>query len=154
KEEIGLKQLIDDSIGSYLPLAKDRQISVTSHVEPTLARIQVDPRRLGQVFGNLISNAIKFSRRGGEIEVGASQRNGKEITAWVKDNGVGVSSEEISDLFEKYRQTTSGKKSGDKGTGLGLVICKMIVEAHGGKIWVESEEGKGTTFSFTLPYGG
>ncbi len=70
---------------------------------------------------------------------------------WVKDNGVGIPSQETDQLFQKYRQTTSGKSSKEKGTGLGLVICKMIVEAHGGRIWVESTEGKGTTFFFSLP---
>ncbi|MEK6562016.1 MAG: ATP-binding protein, partial [Candidatus Binatota bacterium] len=63
----------------------------------------------------------------------------------------GIPKEEIGNLFEKYRQATSGKISKQKGTGLGLVICKVIVDAHGGKIWVESEEGKGSTFMFTLP---
>ncbi|MEK6602663.1 MAG: ATP-binding protein, partial [Candidatus Binatota bacterium] len=70
-----------------------------------------------------------------------------------KDSGVGIPAQEIGSLFEKYRQTTSGKTSKEKGTGLGLVICKMIVEAHGGKIWIESEEGKGTIFTFTIPSG-
>jgi signal transduction histidine kinase len=64
---------------------------------------------------------------------------------------VGIPQDEIGSLFQKYRQTTSGKTSAHKGTGLGLVICKMIVEAHGSRIWVDSEEGKGTTFSFSLP---
>ena len=72
----------------------------------------------------------------------------------VKDSGVGIPSDEIDGLFNKYQQTTSGKTSRHKGTGLGLVICKMIVEAHGGRIWVASEEGKGSTFSFTLPLDG
>jgi len=85
------------------------------------------------------------------IEVGATDGPAREIKIWVKDSGVGVSSREIDQLFQRYRQTTSGKTSTQKGTGLGLVICKMIVEAHGGKIWVESEEGRGTTFFFTLP---
>lgn len=70
---------------------------------------------------------------------------------WVKDSGAGISATEIDVLFDMYRQTASGKGSKEKGTGLGLAICKMIVEAHGGKIWVESEEGKGTTFLFTIP---
>lgn len=85
--------------------------------------------------------------------MGVSRANGNEAKVWVKDNGMGIPSQEIGELFQKYRQTTSGKTSKHKGTGLGLVICKMIVEAHGGKIWVESKEGKGTTFSFSLPLG-
>jgi signal transduction histidine kinase len=68
----------------------------------------------------------------------------------VQDTGVGIPPDELGQLFEKYRQTSSGKTSAHKGTGLGLVICKMIVEAHGGRIWAESELGRGTTFTFTL----
>ena len=102
------------------------------------------------MLSNLLSNAVKFTGDGGQIEVGADHANDTQITVWVKDNGVGIASEEIGSLFEKYRQLTSGKISEHKGTGLGLVICKKIVEAHGGKIWVESEEGKGSTFYFSL----
>jgi signal transduction histidine kinase len=70
---------------------------------------------------------------------------------WVKDNGVGIAAEEIDHLFEKYRQAANNRDISHKGTGLGLVICKMIIEAHGGKIWVESQEGKGSAFYFSLP---
>ena len=76
---------------------------------------------------------------------------GSRARVWVKDTGAGIPPNEIGDLFEKYRQTTSGKTSKHKGTGLGLVICKKIVESHGGKIWVESEVGTGSTFTFSLP---
>jgi signal transduction histidine kinase len=73
------------------------------------------------------------------------------MKVWVRDTGAGISPQEVGHIFEKYQQTTTGKTSKYKGTGLGLVISKMIVEAHGGKIWVESELGKGTTLFFTLP---
>jgi signal transduction histidine kinase len=149
-EEVDLKQLIDNNVENYLALAKKKKISLTSRIDPSLTRIKVDPRRLEQVFANLLSNAFKFTPEGGAIEVGAVSNNDSHLRLWVKDNGVGISSAEIADLFEKYRQTASGKTSAHKGTGLGLVICKMIVEAHGGKIWAESEPGKGTTFYFTL----
>ena len=99
---------------------------------------------------NLLSNALKFTPAGGAIELGAALR-GQEARLWIKDTGDGIAAGEIDQLFEKYKQTASGKSSEEQGTGLGLLICKMIVEAHGGKIWVESEEGKGTTFTFTIP---
>lgn len=134
----------------YVPLAKEKKITLGVQVK-SLPTIQADPRKLDQVLGNLLSNALKFTPGGGQIEVGAVQRDAAEIWLWVKDSGGGISADEIPQIFEKYRQTASGKTAKEKGTGLGLVICKMIIESHGGKIWVESEEGKGTTFLFTLP---
>ncbi len=151
KEETDLKELVQSTLDQYRILAQKKKISLVSSVISDLPRIHADPRRLDQVLANLLSNAVKFTGEGGEIEVGASQENAAETKLWVKDNGVGIAAEEIGQLFEKYRQTTSGKTSTYKGTGLGLVICKMIVEAHGGRIWVESEERKGTTLFFTLP---
>ncbi len=153
REEIDLKKLVQDSVDNYQLLVQEKKISLKSRMDPAPVRIKADPRRLEQVFANLLSNAIKFTGEGGQIEVGTAQVDGREVKTWVRDNGVGVSAGEIDSLFEKYRQTTSGKVAKEKGTGLGLVICKMIVEAHGGKIWVESVEAKGTTFVFTLPYG-
>jgi len=150
-EDADLKQLIENSVDYYSILARDKKISLTCRVAPGLPSIAADPRRLDQVFFNLLSNAIKFTGEGGKIEVGASRVNDSGVQVWVKDSGVGIPAQEIGQLFQKYRQMASGKSSQEKGTGLGLVICKMIVEAHGGKIWVESTEGKGTTFFFSLP---
>jgi len=150
RAEVDLEQLIQASLEDYLVLAREKKICLNGRFEKPLSPINVDAARLGQVFTNLISNAIKFTGEGGAIELGAAQNDG-ETTVWVKDSGVGIPAHEIGDLFEKYRQTQSGKTSKHKGTGLGLVICKMIVESHGGKIWAESQEGKGTTFFFNLP---
>ena len=149
-EDVDLKQLIAGAVESYLPLAQEKQIVLREAVEPDLPSIHADPRRLDQVLANLVSNAIKFTSQGGIVELGACL-NGSGVKVYVKDSGVGISQDEIGTLFEKYRQTTSGKTSTKKGTGLGLVISKMIVEAHGGQISVESEEGKGCTFFFSLP---
>jgi signal transduction histidine kinase/CheY-like chemotaxis protein len=146
-----LEQLICASIGDYVILAREKKIALTGRAEPPLARVDADPGRLGQVFTNLISNAIKFTGEGGTIEVGVAQKSAGETTIWVKDTGAGIPAHEMGDLFEKYRQTQSGRTSKHKGTGLGLAICKMIVESHGGRIWAESQEGKGTTFFFSLP---
>jgi signal transduction histidine kinase len=151
KEDVDLKQLIQDSVDNYLVLAQEKKISLKCNPDSALPSVAADPRRLDQVFANLLTNALKFTAEGGEIEVGAIHEKGVGAKVWVKDNGVGIPAQEIGELFQKYRQTASGKTSTGKGTGLGLVICKMIVEAHGGKIWVESEEGKGTTFFFLLP---
>jgi len=142
--------LLRKEVENFGPLARSKNIVLSLQAD-TLPAVQADARRLDQVLNNLVSNAVKFTAEGGSIQLHArhDQRNG--IIVRVQDTGVGISPDEIANLFQKYQQSTSGKTSEHKGTGLGLVISKMIVEAHGGKIWVESEEGKGTTFVFTLP---
>jgi signal transduction histidine kinase len=152
RERIDLYKLVQSSLESYLPLATVKEITLRDRLDPDLPQISADPRRLDQVLANLISNAIKFTPSGGMVEVGASQSNG-DVKLWVKDTGTGIAPEETTRLFDKYRQTSSGRTSENKGTGLGLVICKMIAEAHGGKISVESSPGKGSTFAVELPGG-
>jgi signal transduction histidine kinase/CheY-like chemotaxis protein len=151
RETLNLSALIQKNLDSYRVLALDKKISIRGSVDPSLPVIHADPRRLDQVLSNLISNAIKFTREDGEVEVGAALMDAARVKVWVGDNGVGIAANEIGRLFEKYRQGGNVKHSSHRGTGLGLVICKMIVEAHSGRIWVESEEGKGTTFFFSLP---
>ena len=151
KEDFDLQQLIQETVESHLPAAQERALLLSHQANPSLRPICADPRRLGQVLNNLLSNAIKFTPQGGCVEVGARRQEDKSVRVDVKDSGVGIPAVEIDGLFKKYGQTRTGRQSQHKGTGLGLVICKTIVEAHGGKIWVESEEGKGTTFSFSLP---
>ena len=151
KETLHLSGLIQKNIDSYRVLAWDKKISIQGAVDPSLPAIHADARRLDQVLSNLIGNAIKFSREDGEVEVGAALMDPALVKVWVGDNGVGIAANEIGRLFEKYRQGDNVRHSNHRGTGLGLVICKMIVEAHGGRIWVESVEGRGTTFFFSLP---
>jgi signal transduction histidine kinase/HAMP domain-containing protein len=142
--------LLRNVVENFGPLARSKNIVLSCQADP-LPAVQADSRRLDQILHNLVSNALKFTGEGGSIQLHArhDQRNG--IVVRVQDTGVGISPDEIANLFQKYQQSASGKTSEHKGTGLGLVISKMIVEAHGGRIWVESEEGKGTTFVFTLP---
>jgi signal transduction histidine kinase/DNA-binding response OmpR family regulator len=151
KETFNLSGLIQKNIDSYRVLALDKKISIRESGDASLPAIQADPRRLDQVLSNLITNAIKFTGDGGKVEVGAAPMDTARVKVWVRDNGVGIAADEIGRLFQKYRQGDNVKHSSHKGTGLGLVICKMIVEAHGGQIWVESTEGSGTTFFFSLP---
>jgi signal transduction histidine kinase/integral membrane sensor domain MASE1 len=150
KTDVDLKQQVETLLQTYCILAEQKGLSLSHDIGSDLPHFSGDARRLDQVFHNLLSNAIKFTPQDGRIEVGASLQ-GSQIKVSVKDSGVGIPVSEIENLFQKYSQTTSGKTSPQKGTGLGLVICKMIVEAHGGKIWAESEKNKGTTFFFTLP---
>ena len=103
------------------------------------------------MLSNLLSNAVKFTPEGGHIEVGARAEDGRGVNFWVRDTGIGIPKEEIGNLFEKYKQASNTKNGSQNGTGLGLVICKMIVETHGGRIWIDSEEEKGTTVFVSLP---
>jgi PAS domain S-box-containing protein len=151
KKPVDLKALIQEILVEHSIQADKRQISLKNKIDRELPTIWLDPRCVNQVLSNLLDNALKFSDDGGDIEVGAGRGSGNEVNVWIKDTGIGIASDEIGQIFEKYRQVSSGRNSGHKGTGLGLVICKKIVEAHGGRIWAESEEGKGATFFFTLP---
>ena len=150
REKINLCQFIQGTLESYLPMAKVKNVLLTSHFEPNLPTINADARRLEQALSNLIANAVKFTQPGGTVEIGADGRNGT-VRLWVKDNGIGISPADFAHLFEKYRQIITGRNSENSGTGLGLVICKMIAEAHGGKISVQSDLGKGSLFTVELP---
>jgi signal transduction histidine kinase len=150
KEPLNLGELVRETVENYRIMAGNRRLSVTHSIAPGDKLIEADSRRLAQVLGNLVSNAIKFTDEGGDIEIGISAKPA-EVEVWVKDNGIGIPSADIPSLFNKYRQCNNVNESGHKGTGLGLVICKMLIEAHGGKINLRSEEGRGSTFFFSLP---
>jgi signal transduction histidine kinase len=109
-----------------------------------------DHHMVNSVLRNLVSNAIKFTNRGGRIDVRAV-KNERMATITISDNGVGISPEVIAKLFDISQLYTTKGTINEKGTGLGLLICKEFVEKHGGKIWVESKVGKGSDFKFTLP---
>ncbi len=114
-----------------------------------------DKPKIQQVINNLLSNAIKFTPEQGQITLRAQLRQ-REIQVTVEDNGMGIRAGDIQQLFDKFKQVKGRSLGtrGEKGTGLGLAICKNLVELHGGKIWVESEEGQGSRFHFTLPTAG
>ena len=154
REVVSLEGMIEKSIETFRLLAQDKKISLKATVDSALPSIHADPRRLDQVLNNLISNAIKFTGAGGQVEIDAAVTDATTVNVRVRDNGEGIPADEIGQIFEKYRQGGNVKHSSDKGTGLGLVICKMIIEAHGGCIWVESEVGNGSTFFLSLPVNG
>lgn len=111
--------------------------------------VYADEDMLKTILLNLVSNAIKFTNSGGKISINAEQ-NSENVTISVSDNGVGISSDNLSKLFDISEVLSTKGTAGESGTGLGLLLCKEFVEKHGGKIWVESEEGKGSVFKFTL----
>jgi PAS domain S-box-containing protein len=112
--------------------------------------VQGDEERLRQVFNNLLSNAIKYSPEGGEVRVGG-WRDGDLVTLYVADEGIGIPEREQTNLFQRFYRVDSSLRRSTQGAGLGLYLCQSIVEAHGGRIWLRSEPGKGTTVFFTLP---
>jgi signal transduction histidine kinase len=120
-------------------------------VPTSFPRIWADPDRLRQVLTNLVSNAVKYSPPGDSIVVRARERGAQHIVIEVVDHGLGIPPEQIGKLFQKFARVRSEDHLKVSGTGLGLYICRLIVEGHGGQIWVESEPGKGSTFGMALP---
>jgi signal transduction histidine kinase len=125
--------------------------SVLMDVPPGFPRIWADPDRLRQVLTNLVTNAVKYSPAGGSIIVRMRERGTQHIVVEVVDHGLGIPAEQIGRLFQKFARVRSEDHLRVSGTGLGLYICRLIVEGHGGQIWVESEVGKGSTFGLSLP---
>ena len=149
-KRIGIAAPIREIMAEYSLEAEKRNIELTARIDERLPSLWADSRRLGQVLTNFLSNALKFTDDGGTIEVSARRREASVVVT-VRDSGVGIAAEELSRLFQMYGQGSSSDKNAHRGTGIGLVICKKIVEAHGGRIWVESELGKGSSFGFSLP---
>jgi signal transduction histidine kinase len=125
--------------------------SVLMDVPPAFPKIWADPDRLRQVLNNLVSNAIKYSSAGGSVVVRVRERGTQHIVIEVVDHGLGIPPEQIGKLFQKFARVRTEDHLKVSGTGLGLYISRLIVEGHGGQIWVESEPGKGSTFGLALP---
>jgi PAS domain S-box-containing protein len=141
--------LIQESAQLLTPIAEAKQVKLKYDVAEHLPEIYADRERLQQVFSNLVGNAVKFTPAGGEITISASRASDTEICFAVADTGIGIDDDDVGHVFDRYWQAKAkGKK---QGIGLGLVIVKSIVEAHGGNVWVESQIGKGARFSFTIP---
>lgn len=145
--KINLRSMVDDNF-ELLDSLHIKEVKLVNEIpEGTLAF--ADLNMINLVFRNLILNGMKFTEQGGEITIGAETDN-DELTVWVKDNGVGISPEIQKLLFEKTSGYSTRGTANEKGTGLGLILCKEFVERNGGRIWLESEEGKGSTFFFTV----
>ncbi len=159
KQPFNLFLLIDEIINLMKPVAEKKNIKIICKVLPNFPKILGDSGRINQVLTNLINNAIKFIPSEGEITIEAFERYyennvDKFAEIIVSDTGVGIPQEEKEKIFDKFYRIHKPFKDTDyipKGTGIGLFIIKGIIEAHGGKIWVESQVGKGSKFHFTLP---
>jgi PAS domain S-box-containing protein len=131
------------------PLAGQRSLTIDCSVEDDLPSLNIDFQQLLRVFSNLVGNAIKFTPEGGQIRI-IAHRHGDEVRFAVADTGPGIPDDQLAHIFDRYWQ---GRQGDRRGAGLGLAIAKAIVEAHGGRIWVENPASGGATFSFTIPSG-
>ncbi len=134
------------------PLADQRRIPLEVRAAHGIAPISADGVRLEQVFANLLDNALKFTLPGGRIEV-AMEEHPAELLVVVRDSGVGIPAEHLERIFDRFYRVPRTAESEVEGMGLGLSICKAVVEDHGGRIWAQSTPGEGTTFYVTIPRG-
>lgn len=144
--------LLRDVVADLSGLARDAGVDLSFSVVDDLPRVFGDGRRIEQVLINLIGNALKFTPSGGRVIVMVSTGDG-EIIFEIQDTGAGIPPEEQPRVFERFYQPAASPRVATKGTGLGLTIAQSLVTAHGGRIWLESEPGAGSTFYFTLPTG-
>jgi len=149
-KEIDLWDLVNEAVNLLTGSAEVKDISLIANIREDL-HVVADPNMINTVVRNLITNAIKFTPRGGEIIL-LSKQNNQMIEIWIQDNGIGISPEVQERLFRIDVQQVQKGTDNETGTGLGLILCKDFIERHHGKIWVESELGKGSTFIFSLPY--
>jgi signal transduction histidine kinase len=140
------RALVHESVELQKPMANQRRIRLEPVTTEDLPPVEADRHRLQQVLGNLLANAIKFSPEGSTVSVIADLQK-DSVRFSVKDEGPGIAPQEMPHLFDPFWQA----RKGAGGAGLGLAICKGIVKAHGGQIWVDSKPGEGSTFHFTLP---
>lgn len=150
KTSVEISSLAEEVLFSFQNQAGKKHIQLKTRLKRTLPPLYIDPDKISQVLANLISNGIKFSPENGRITVGVKDK-GKEVEISVADTGVGISPDNITGLFDRFSQFSRVYGPGERGTGLGLAISKEIVEMHGGRIWVESEVGKGSALTFSLP---
>ena len=153
-EDVHITDLINSVLSTASGLVKDKPVELIKEIEPDLPIIHADPIRVRQVLLNLVSNAAKFTEEG-HIKVFARKEKGPhglpEILIGVEDTGTGIAPEDQDKLFKPFSQVDASPTRKTGGTGLGLSISRNLIEMHGGRIWVESEVGKGSTFYFTLP---
>jgi signal transduction histidine kinase len=148
-EEIHLPALVNEVLELGRPNAKSKGIELRSEVPVNLSPVWADRARTRQILVNLLANAVKFTERGG-VTVHAAESDGW-ATISVSDTGIGISPEALNYIFDEFRQADSSTTRKYGGTGLGLAISRRLVDLQGGRIWVESEVGKGSIFRFTLP---
>ncbi len=145
-----LPTALDNALTLVRERATRHGITLTQHVDVDAGDIVADERKVKQILLNLLSNAVKFTPEGGRVDLTATAAEGV-ITIAVSDTGIGIAPEDQANIFEEFRQAGRDDARKQEGTGLGLTLAKKFVELHGGRIWVQSHVGQGSTFTFTLP---
>jgi two-component system phosphate regulon sensor histidine kinase PhoR len=147
-ELVDLNALVGEVIIQMTPLAERQGVVISKDLSPALPSVPADRDRIRQTITNLVHNAIKFNRAGGKVTISTSY-DSKSVYVSVSDTGIGIAREDLPHIFERFYKADKARSGG--GSGLGLAIAKHTVQAHGGEIWAESEEGKGSVFTFRLP---
>jgi two-component system phosphate regulon sensor histidine kinase PhoR len=150
-EFISLPDFINDVIDFVKEAAEKKEISISQSKITSSQAVGADRNYLEQIFINLLDNAIKYTHEGGKVTISAIEKDKREIQFSIEDDGMGIPREDIPRIFERFYRVDKGRSQELGGTGLGLSIVKHLVQAHGGRVWVESQLGEGSTFYFTLP---
>lgn len=144
------QNMLSEAVAHIVLKAKDKNITVNSTVEPSIDRICGAQEYLQETIVNILANAVKYTPCNGKIDISVNDR-GNTILIRIKDTGIGIPADELPKIFEEFFRASNAKEVEKDGTGLGLSIAKQVIERHNGKIWAESEKGKGSTFSIDLP---
>jgi signal transduction histidine kinase len=150
KEMTDIASVVREVVGIFKLEADKKKIQFVNHVGPTLPLVLIDRSRIMQVLDNLVNNALKFTNEGGKITLTAEQQK-DTLEISVADTGIGIPLQYLDRIFERFERVPNVSRPDVGGSGLGLTICRNILHLHQSKIWVESEEGKGSKFTFSLP---
>jgi signal transduction histidine kinase len=145
-----LREALERGIVIVRERATTNGVAIELHLDPSVDLVEGDERRIRQVVFNLLSNAVKFTPEGGRVDVATAREDG-EVRVAVTDTGPGIAAEDRERIFEEFQQAQAVNGERPEGTGLGLALSRTLVELHGGRMWVNSEVGEGSTFTFTLP---
>jgi signal transduction histidine kinase len=151
RKQIELGQLAQAVLEQMRPLAKARDVTIHLNSQPNLPPVWVDPDRIEQVLVNLLDNAIKYSRPGGQVTIRVGAEKNRSFQVEIEDEGIGIPAEDLARIGERFYRVDKARARAEGGSGLGVTIARSLVEAHSGRLWLTSQEGQGTVVTFTLP---